>query len=256
MIVELREKGINEIDSSPDKVKKEGVYYISEASKCVRQAYYSYFEKPKYNIETLKAFGIGEALHTLVQKAFEANKDYEVKNEVPNLYYIDKLANLEIHGRLDTIITNKKTGKIDIIEIKSIANPKYAPIKEHYEQLNYYLYFYKEAEGHLLYVNKTKKMQLDNDYVTFKEIPKEGDNPIKFDEVLFTYVLNRIRILHDYVIRKKLPYPEAKLSSDMYWACGYCPYRQKCDREENENIIGKKEYAEIAKKYENKVVGD
>ena len=248
-IVELIEKGVTLIE--PDKDKKIGIYYPSEASRCVRQAYYSYFEKPHYDIETQKAFSIGNALHALVQNALELNKDYEVKNEVPSLVYKDKVANLEIHGRLDSLVKDKKTGKLDLIEIKSIANPKYAPIKEHYEQLNYYLYFYKEADGHLLYINKSKKTHFDEDYVTFKEIPSNKQDNIKYDEALFQALLNRIRILHEYLTIKKLPYPEAKMSSDMYWQCDFCPFRQKCDREENEKIIGKKEYEEIAKKYEN-----
>ena len=78
-IVELIEKGVTLIE--PDKDKKIGIYYPSEASRCVRQAYYSYFEKPHYDIETQKAFSIGNALHALVQNALELNKDYEVKNK-------------------------------------------------------------------------------------------------------------------------------------------------------------------------------
>lgn len=248
MITELIERGINEIE--PDKDKEIGVYYPSEASMCVRQAYYSYFEKPHYDLETHKAFSIGNALHELIQSALAKNEDYIVKNEVPDLIYKDELTGLEIHGRLDSLIENKQTGKLDLIEIKTIANPKYAPIKEHYEQLNYYLYFYQEADGHLLYINKSKKNYSDSDYITFKEIPDSNETPIKFNKELFDNLLKRIRILNEYLTQKQLPYPEAKLSSDMHWQCDYCPFRQKCDREEGEKIKGKEIYEEIAKKYE------
>jgi CRISPR-associated exonuclease Cas4 len=252
-VIELIEKGVKLIESNKD--KRIGVYYPSEASKCVRQNYYSYFEKPHYDIETHKSFSIGNALHTLTQNALELSQDESIKidNEVPNLIYYDEANNFEIHGRLDSLITDRKSNKQDVIEIKSIANLRYAPVKEHFEQLNYYLHFYQEAEGHLLYINKSKKSHFDEDYVTFKEIPNGKQESIRYDEALFQETLKRIRILHEYLIRKKLPYPEAKMSSDMYWQCDFCPFRQKCDREENEKIIGKKEYEEIAKKYEVKV---
>lgn len=254
MIIELIVEGIKHIE--PDKDKKIGVYYPSEASKCLRQSYYSYFEKPHYDIETHKAFSIGNALHNLAQTALKLNESEEIKieNEVPNLVYEDKENGLEIHGRLDSVIIDKKTGKIYIVEIKTIANPKYAPLKEHFEQLNYYLHFYRGAEGYLLYINKSKKTQFDDGYITFKEVPNSKQEKIVYDEALFQETLKRVRILHDYLTHKKLPYPEGKMSSDMYWQCEYCPYRAKCDKEENEKIIGKREYEEIAKKYVNNKV--
>jgi CRISPR-associated exonuclease Cas4 len=249
-VIELIEKGVNLIESNKD--KKIGVYYPSEASKCVRQNYYSYFEKPHYDIETHKAFSIGNALHALAQNALHLseNEFLKIDNEVPNLVYFDKENGFEIHGRLDSMIKDKRTGKIDIIEIKTIANIKYAPLKDHFEQLNYYLHFYPDAEGHLLYINKSKRSKFDDSFITFKEVPNENQEKITYNDELFQQTLKRVRILHHYLISKKLPYPEGKMSSDMYWQCDFCPYRAKCDREENERIIDKKEYGEIAKKYE------
>ena len=247
-IIPLIQKGIKKLE--PEKEKQIGIYYISEASKCVRQSYYSYFEKPHYGFEQHKTFSIGNALHELAQKAIALNEGIQVETEVANLTYKDELTGLEIHGRLDVLIKNGD--KIDIVEIKTIANPKYAPITEHFEQLNYYLRFYPNAEGHLLYINKSKKKLDEDGYVEFKEIPKGKNEKIVYDEALFQETLKRFRILNEYLTTKKLPYPEAKMSSDMYWQCIDCPYRAKCDREESERAIGKKEYEEIAKKYDTK----
>ena len=244
-IIPLIYHGIEKLES--EKEKKIGVYYISEASKCLRQAYYSFFEKPHYPFEQHKAFSIGNALHELAQKSLALNSDMEVKNEIPDLTYKDELTGLEIHGRLDTLI--KEGNKTDIIEIKTISNTKYAPITEHFEQLNYYLHFYPEAKGHLLYINKAKKGFNEEGYVEFKEIPKDKEE-ITYNEEMFRKIVKRMRILNEYLKTEKLPYPEAKLSNEIYWQCNFCPYRAKCDKEENEKILGKKEYEEIAKKYE------
>lgn len=238
-IIPLIHSGIEKFE--PDKEKKIGVYYISEASKCLRQAYYSFFDKPSYTFTQHKAFSIGNALHELTQKALAlANSDnIMVENEVPNLTYKDEIGGLEIHGRLDTLI--KEGNKTSIIEIKTISNIAYAPKKEHFEQLNYYLHFYPDAEGYLLYINTAKKYE--EEYVEFKVVPNK--EKITYNEEMFQGTVKRLRALHGYLNIKELPPSEAKMSENMYWQCAYCPFRQKCDKADTEEIIGKKEYKTI-----------
>ena len=241
-IIPLIYSGIEKL--VPEKDRTIGVYYVSEASKCLRQAYYSFFEKPTYAFEQHKTFSIGNALHELVQRALELNSNMDVKNEIPDLTYKDELTGLEIHGRLDTLI--KEGGKTSVIEIKTIANIKYAPVEEHFEQLNYYLHFYPEAEGYLLYINKAKKVFNEDGYVEFKEIPNGNDKErITYNEEMFQGTVKRFRILNEYLRKGELPYAEAKMSNEKYFQCNFCPFRAKCDKQDNKDVMGKEEYGEI-----------
>jgi CRISPR-associated exonuclease Cas4 len=71
----------------------------------------------------------------------------------------------------------------------------------------------------------------DEVYVDFKEIPKEGAEPITYNEELFQHSLSRIRSLHSYCIKEEVPPPEAKQNSDMFWQCNFCPFIVKCNKE-------------------------
>lgn len=258
-IIPLIDKGATLLEDEKEPVI--GVYYISTLNRCLRQNYYSYFEKPHYSFKTQKLFAIGNALHGLVQSILiqYAGKHKElgftVENEVSKLYYKDPMTGLEIHGRLDCFLIDKE-GNEHVIEIKTIKNLKYAPVKEHFEQLNYYLYpkhpIYKTDNifGHFLYINKANQIG-DEEYVEFKEIPKteKPEEQIHFDKELFNCSIVRARIQHHYIKNRILPFPEAKMDSDRYWQCASCPFRQKCDAEENGKVIGTKLYKSLTEKY-------
>ncbi|MHB1764744.1 MAG: PD-(D/E)XK nuclease family protein [Gammaproteobacteria bacterium] len=256
------------------KEKQIGIYYASEIDSCLRKNYYTYFEKAHYKYNTHKAFSIGNALHELIQNIFityaQKYNGIQVENERKDMTYKDPLTNIEIHGRLDSLIIDKSNNKIHIIEIKTTSNLKFTPIKEHFDQLNYYLYFNPDingkfhpfnldeeinpkVEGHLFYINTAKKKYNDDNYLEFKEFPKsELEKPILFDKDLFQAFILRARVLDAYLKNKQIPLPEAKMSSEMYWQCESCPYRAKCDREDNERNLGKELYAELVAKYSKK----
>ena len=260
------------LEGKKDKVI--GIYYASELHGCQRKIYYSYLEKPKYKFNVHKSFFIGNALHELVQSiAFTYSQKVNgivVQNEIKDMTYIEPETKLEIHGRLDTLIIEKLTGKVHIFEIKTTSNLNYAPIKEHYNQLNYYLYFNPDTtgkfhpfdldyeiepkvEGHLFYINTSKKKYNEESYLEFKEVPaSDSEEPILFDRDLFLADVKRAKVLHQYLLERKVPPPEAKLSVDMFWQCPLCPFKNKCDIEENTKIIGEKNYNELAKKIKKK----
>lgn len=213
-----------------DKIPKTGVYYPSSIFSCLRKSYYDYTSPMPHNLDTLKIFGQGIAYHNIVQKAltFYAKKHPEIKiqNEPEDVerIYKGKKDGIELHGRMDCFLKTKKG--ITIIEIKSINGLNYAPKEEHISQLNYYLHFYPDAEGILLYMNKARK---DGDfYEDFREF-KYG-----YDEGLFNMLLKRALSLHEHLTKKELPMPEAYMRGGTTdWECGRqntggCPHKLKC----------------------------
>lgn len=213
-----------------EKEPKIGVYYVSNIYSCLRQNYYSYFNKAHYNFETHNIFSKGNALHSLVQNSlikFADKYDLKIENEVPNLYY--KINDAELHGRLDSLLT-EKDGTQHIVEIKTTKNLAYTPVPTHFYQLNYYLYHYKAAFGHLLYVNRTEKSYKDKMYEIFKEYPNnETEKPIRFNQELFDNSISRTLNLDKYLKKEELPPPEAKLNPSMFYQCLNCPFKKQCD---------------------------
>jgi len=202
-----------------------GIYYPSSLFSCMRQTYFSYFEKPVYSLESLKAFSIGNAFHELIQKSLKAYGDKHniiVNNELADLHY--DTPTFSIHGRLDVFMLIEGNEK-HIIEIKSHSDLKYLEaegLAEHKAQLNYYLHFFPDAEGHLLYINKAHKKMNDVDYKNFRVY-----NGIKYNEELFGRMVSRAEKLDYYLKKRELPEAEALINNET-WRCHYCPFREKC----------------------------
>lgn len=220
-------KGLKYIKN--EKEKKIGVYYVSEISSCIRRNYYSYFEETEYSYSSYKFFAIGNALHELIQKILSKsvtdNEWIKERNEVSHKY---KGKDFEIHGRLDSIVTDKDKNKY-IIEIKTTSNLNFSPSTEHTEQLNFYLHSYPKAIGYLLYLNTAKKRFGSDNYIEMKEYK------IEYNTNLFNESVKKIERLHQALTNKELPEAESKNDKDKKWHCLVCPssFKERCDLNKN-----------------------
>jgi CRISPR/Cas system-associated exonuclease Cas4 (RecB family) len=202
-----------------------GIYYPSSIFSCLRQSYFSYLEMPIFGLESLKAFSIGNAFHDLVQKSLKEYGDRNniiVNNELSDLHY--DTPTFSIHGRLDVFMLVEGKEK-HIIEIKSHSDLRYLGaegLESHKAQLNYYLHFFPDAEGHLLYINKAHKKMDDLNYKNFRVY-----NGIKYNEELFGKMVSRAEKLDYYLKNKELPPAEAIVDGEK-WQCFYCPFKEKC----------------------------
>lgn len=228
-ILPIIREGISLIRS--DKQLQIGIYYPSTINYCMRKTYYSYFEAEEHDLETHKNFVFGIGLHNLVQKGldFYAKNHPEVKvisepeDNKEEFYY--HAEGISLHGRPDTLLITP-TGT-HILEFKSHGSisDRYLsePQANHLSQLNYYLHFYPQAEGHIIYMNKAKKNG-SGDYQEFKEFAG-----IHYDEALFRQLVRRAWTLHGYLEEKKLPPAEAYLRGGMNdYECRSCSFKESC----------------------------
>ena len=229
-IIDILEKGLV-IDN---KEKKIGVYYPSELPYCVRKTYYSYKSKPKYDLFTYKTFAIGNGLHYMIQNALIAystmyddlkvNVEESIKQTSETRLILDN--EIELHGRPDVFLVNTKTGERYVIEIKSHGNLEYLKEAEdkHLMQLNFYLNFFRDAKGILLYVNKAK---LDKSKPIEKYEHFRVYQDITFNEDLLEKLKERAKELHQSLKEDKVPRAEAKEIGEM-WQCLNCPFKNIC----------------------------
>lgn len=221
------EEGITKYDNT--RTKQIGIYYPSEIYECRRKLWYSYHYPTSLDFETRKNFAVGIALHELVQSSlvlYLKNSQTKVYNELEKMVY--KGDGYELHGRLDTIIF-EEDGKTHVVEFKTTnsLNKIKQLMPHHFEQINYYLHFYPEAEGHLIYINKKAKAKLKT-WEAFKEF-----NGIQYSDPAFKQSLERTKMADDHLKNNTLPVAEAKQDEKTKWQCWYCPFKAKCDKNEN-----------------------
>lgn len=217
---ELIKNGIKNMPTENTKPRIESVYYISEIFKCIRQIYYSRTteEKEVYSFSSLQNFAHGNITHELIQKIL-SNNTYNLKvfNEVQNLTI--NIDNIEVHGRLDTLLINENNNKY-IYEFKTCKDTTRisAPYLSHIQQLNYYLYFYNKSTtfGSIVYVDKSNGNLLEF-------------NTFRFSEELFNNMKKRVKEIDTAIKNKKLP--DAEFKNEKNILCNFCFYKKKCDND-------------------------
>jgi CRISPR/Cas system-associated exonuclease Cas4 (RecB family) len=216
-----------------------GRYYPSELSYCMRRVYANYVGKSvKYDMEARKAFAIGDAIHDLCDLCFmsyaKKYPDFKVTTEVSDLIYTVP-PDITISGRLDALIGF--SNETHVVEIKSHANPLRVlePHRNHLEQLNYYLHFYPDAKGHIIYVNKSKRIYSN---VDFLEFPKEGELDIKYNDAMFMQMVDKAKMIHSYLLKGEEPPPEPEMHAE-FGRCPMCPFQKKYEKELADKLVNK-----------------
>jgi CRISPR/Cas system-associated exonuclease Cas4 (RecB family) len=203
------------------KPKKIGRYYPSEIGGCLRKLWYSYNYPQKVSVELQKIFEVGNIVHGFVVEVLksEKNKDVELlKEEFP---FQIQLADFIVSGRVDDLVQLKENGKNVLVEVKSTKSLEFIQKaqKSHEMQLLFYMHVLKIHNGIVLYVDKNNLQSK-----TF-EIP--------FDQKKAEQIVMRFNELHEGLTKRILPRPEAKESIESNWACAYCEYTEKCEKNEN-----------------------
>jgi len=192
-----------------------GHYNASEIGTCYREWYYRYTQPKQHKDETLRIFQVGHSFHEWVDKLFENSPDFDVIANEKSLLMLDPTTGAVLHGRLDNLVEFKgEKYLIDTKTTKLIAN---YPLPDTYKmQLMPYMKMFNVKKGGILYVEK-------NTFKTkFIEVP--------YDESLLQEVFKRLGVIHKALIDKQLPEPEAKNDKKKKWACGFCQYKEECDK--------------------------
>lgn len=197
------------------KEKKIGRYYASEIGSCLRRIWLSYKKPKAIDIDVLKVFESGKIFHDFVARVIKSEKNKEmilINHEKPIEIQTE---NFVVAGRIDDVIivkigNEKKDILIEIKTTKSIPNKHRL---EHEMQLQIYMKALGIHNGIIVYIQKD-----DIKTATF---------PIKYNEALFNYTMQRFQKLHKYLIQHICPEAEGKINNA--WACEKCAWKKECD---------------------------
>lgn len=198
--------------------KKMGRYYPSEIGSCLRKIWYSYRFPQTVEPQLLKIFELGNILHDFVVKVMQSDKNPDVELlqfEIPLKMEIEDFV---ISGRVDDLLLLKSDGKHVLVEVKSCKSTTF--IREaqphHAMQLQFYMHATGVHNGVLLYIDKST---LESKVFT-----------LPYNPVTASSIILRFKNLHTALVQNALPQPEAKNDAHMSWMCGYCEYRDRCDK--------------------------
>ena len=194
--------------------RKIGVYYPSRLPYCLRQQYFEWLYGAEYPLDYLKIFEVGNIFHSWIKDVFLNANQSEVtllNNEKSFSIYISA-GDYFINGRVDDVIYVKTNNELYLVEVKTHRNLKFLdkPHKEHLMQLNFYLKFYPNAKGLILYIEKNT--------LTIKEFE------VFFNQDLFNEMLMRADKLNN-ALKSLKPPPQEKSP-----LCQYCLYQRKCKK--------------------------
>ena len=204
------------------KERKIGYYFPAHLPYCLRRQYWDYVDPVEPSIEDLKIFFLGDLIHEAVENILE--KKLKAKSERKILIPIDVLQGIFIAGRADSVYEDEE-GNVYVVEIKTINSLTYRdkktheikeldkPKPHHVYQIMPYLYAFN-ARGIIIYIERN----------TFKT--KEFE--VLKDPAIMREVMERAKRLHEYLLTRTLPPPEAKHDPANRWQCSYCPYKWRC----------------------------
>ena len=204
------------------KERKIGYYFPSHLPYCLRRQYWDYKEPVEPSDESLKIFFIGDLIHEAIQQILE--RKLKAKSERKILIPVDPVREIFITGRADSVFEDEE-GNTYVVEIKTVSSLTYRdrqtneiremekPKPHHVLQIMPYLYAFN-AKGIIVYIERN----------SFKT--KEFE--IRKDPAILQQVFDRARKLHEYLLARKLPPPEARNDPVRKWECNYCPYKWKC----------------------------
>jgi CRISPR/Cas system-associated exonuclease Cas4 (RecB family) len=193
-----------------------GRYYPSEIGSCMRKTWFSYISPKPTQMDLIKVFEVGNILHHFIAQVMSSEKNPHIQLVSSELPFKIQIRDFIVSGRIDDLLLVKESNKTFLIEVKSTASLDYTtePSFQHVMQLQLYMHALKYVDGFVLYIEKN----------TVKCRAFE----VKYDERVAAEALNRFSKLHDHLISKEMPVPEARLKSEMSWMCRKCDWREEC----------------------------
>ena len=198
------------------RTKSVGRYYPSEIGGCLRKTWFSYKQPKETDAELLKVFEAGNMLHEFITSVIDSDKNDNIeliKSEMPVKI---QTKDFIISGRIDNLVLVKINNKEVLIEVKSTKFLPKTHKQEHEMQLQLYMRATGVEDGIIVYVQKDN---LQTASFNIKYSASEGDK-----------ILERFEVLHQSLVSGVMPVAEAKLEKDKEWLCGYCNYKDECDK--------------------------
>jgi len=219
MIVEEIQRYIQE--NYEDKKKKIGYYYPSQIPYCLRKQYWDYIDPLPPSEESINVFFLGNLIHEAVEKIL--GEKISGKSEKQLLIPVDLRQGIFITGRADLVLENDED-EITVVEIKTTNSLVYKdkdgfkeknePSEHHIVQIMPYLYAFNAKQGIIVYIDR-QRMKM-KEFVVHR------------DWRMMEKIFERVRKLHEHIVKKKLPPPESMKDPRRRWECGYCQYKFRC----------------------------
>ena len=204
---------------------KPDIYHVTDATKCLRRAYYKRKIDKDPDGDSLRNFKLGHITEDILEEVFK-NAYHNIGNSerIKAIVEDEEFGEFQLVGETDIVQYDKmpvnddvmvesKGDIINIWEIKSTKNLYYQknePSDYHPEQLNLYLGLLGLGKGHIVYIDKRDL--------------SVAVHELEFDEELFKESVERIKELRRHI--KKDEEPDADPKS---WECGICSYQDECD---------------------------
>jgi len=211
------------------KPKTVGRYYPSEIGSCLRKMWYTYKVPKEIEPQLKRIFEAGNIVHGFVVDVLKSEKNPHVellKTEEPFQMKVDDFI---ISGRIDDIILLKQNGETILVEAKSAKTVEYTrePSPAYLMQLQLYMHHTGIHKGIILYIEKsTLKSKVFN---------------VNYDENIAKDAIERFKKIDECLKQEKIPQAESKHRHGWGWMCGYCQYKEECDKAGKEERKWKQE---------------
>lgn len=205
----------------PDRKRPKGMLYVTDLTKaCIKNAYHSIVNPTEFPLNTLRIFETGNILEDWWTNVLDKDPTIDILATQVKCYYIDKEANIEIHGRLDILCQHNNT-KLVAHEVKSTKSTYYLkdkPKEPHFQQLQFYM----------------NSLGVDFGWVDYldKDVMLNGKDPetkvdrcflVERDFSVFARMIERAKELNGY-LQTNDPPPQKG------WLCDYCQYAEGCTK--------------------------
>lgn len=198
--------------------RKIGRYHASDTGKCLRQLYYKYMGVASEKTSSWPHFLLGNNIEKMYEWALKFYYGHDfIKNSIRIQLDFDDIS---IVGQTDPVLLAPNLDIKKIFEIKSTSSisskKKYGVSKHHVYQVHPYMSALK-CPCEIVYIHKlnleTAKFDID------------------FDPDILTRGVNRVRSLHEYLVKGALPPAEPFMD----WNCkpGFCPFKDICAADKN-----------------------
>jgi CRISPR/Cas system-associated exonuclease Cas4 (RecB family) len=168
--------------------------------------------------EVKRIFEVGNIVHGFVVDVLKSEKNPHVellKSEEPFQMKIDDFV---VSGRIDDIILVKQNSEKILVEAKSTKSVEYVrePSPAYVMQLQLYMHHTEVHKGIILYIEKSNlKSKVFN---------------VNYNERVANDALDRFRKIDKCLKQDIIPFAESKQRAGWGWMCGYCQYKDECDK--------------------------
>lgn len=191
---------------------KIGVYRPSLLPRCLLRQFNIYRYGVLISEEKAGIFKIGELFHSFLNSSLFSTEKVKVKAiEAPFIILVPfKREFIRIIGKADSIININQEDYI--VEVKSIWKLPEKALKHHISQVMPYMAGYGLKKGFIIYLDKRAL--------------RHRIFAVEFDKKELERLIERAHRLHEALLKKNPPEPDAKT-----WEGRYCEFRRKCKRQ-------------------------